>query len=1150
MFRKDLFNLRRTLLVATIALLSSAIANSQTKLLRFPDIHGDRVAFTYGGDIWTAPANGGTAMRLTAHPGVELFAKFSPDGKWIAFTGQYDGDEQVYVVPTSGGEPRQLTFYPAKGPLAPRWGWDNQVYGWSRDGKRIFFRSLRDSWSLPIARLFSVSVDGGPAEPLPMPTAGSGDYSPSGDQMVYSPQSRDFRSEKRYGGGQANALYTFDLKTNNAKRITEGPRATRDPMWIGDTIFFNSDRDGHFNLYAYTASNGKTVQVTSNRQWDVRWPSSDNEGRIVYELNGELQVMDARSRKSTPISISVPDEGLWSRPSRVPAGNLIESVGLSPKGERALFTARGDIFTAPIEKGPTRNLTHSSGAHDKWPAWSPDGSQIVFISDMSGEEELYLIPQDGSKPAEQITRGGTAMRYSPSWAPDGKRIAFSDKDGKLYILTLSDRRVVEITDSPRGQIRDFVWSPKGNFLAFSMANANQFSSIYIWGANDNQLRRVTDEFFNSYNPAWDPQGNYLYFLSDREFAPQISNVEFNFATNRPTYIYAMTLRKDVKHPFPPESDEVTLAKPDESPQPKGTPAGVEPKPPARDINKELNKEPSTEQPKPAETPAAADQKTEAAATAPKPPAAPATMNIDFDGIAMRVARVPLGADNYGGLSAKAGHLLYGIGPAFYYGRQGDRPTSLRIYAIKDRKETNLVDDIRGYTMSDDGSKVLVAQGQGFSLYDATPVGERSRKAVSTAGLYVDRNPTEEWNQIFNEVWRRYRDWFYVSNMHGFDWVALREQYKPLLKYVAHRSDLNYVISEMISELTIQHAYIEGGDFQIPPRPRSGLPGARFELDRQAGRYRISKIFAGDNEEDIYRSPLTEVGVNASVGDYVLAIDGEELKATDDPYRMLRNKSDNPVTLTLNKTPTLQGARTVSYRPITDEGNLIYLDWVDKNRERVSAATGNRVGYLHGPDMGANGIREFIKWYYPQLRKEALIVDVRANGGGNVSRMLIERLRRKLLAVNYSRTNDEAATYPDGVFIGPMVALLDENSASDGDIFPAMFREAGLGPLIGKRSWGGVVGITNRGQLIDGGNVNVPESGLASKTGEWIIEGYGVDPDIEVDNDPQSVIAGKDPQLERAISEAMTRIKNPVKLPPKPAPPVKTIDSRISRGQGK
>ncbi len=1122
--RKDLAIIRMAFLVVAMLALTS-VAVSQTKLLRFPDIHGDRVVFTYGGDLWTAPASGGAATRLTAHPGVELFAKFSPDGKWIAFTGQYDGDEQVFVVPTSGGEPRQLTFYPAKGPLAPRWGWDNQVYGWSRDGKRIFFRSLRDSWTLPIARLYSVSVDGGPTEALPMPTAGSGDFSPGGNEMVYSPQSRDFRSEKRYGGGQANALYTFDLQTHRAKRITEGPRASRDPMWIGDTIFFNSDRNGHFNLYAFSVSNGRTVQVTTNRPWDVRWPSSDNEGRIVYELNGELQVLDARSRKNTPISITVPDEGLWSRPSRVPAGNLMESVGLSPKAERALFAARGDIFTAPIEKGPTRNLTQSSGAHDKWPSWSPDGSQIAFISDMSGEEELYLISQDGSKPAEQITRGGTAMRYVPEWAPDGKRIAFSDKDGKLYILTLSDRRMVEIADSPRGQIRDYVWSPRGNFLAFTMANKNQFASVHVWSAADNQVRRITDEFFNAYNPAWDPQGNYLYFLSDREFAPQISGVEFNFATNRPTYIYAMALRKDVKHPFPPESDEVTVAKTDE---PKPASPVAEPKPAG-----------SPEQPKATEaTTPPTEQKAEAKA--------PATMTIDFDGISTRVARVPLNADNYGGLSAKTGHLLYAIGSAFYYGRQGDRQTSLRLYSLKDRKETTLADDIRGYTMSEDGSKVLVAQGPGFNLYDATPTGDKTRKAVSTAGLFVNRKPEEEWIQIFNEVWRRYRDWFYVSNMHGYDWVALREQYKPLLKYVAHRSDLNYVISEMISELTVQHAYIDGGEIQIPPRPRSGLPGARFELDKQAGRYRISRIFGGDNEEDLYRSPLTEVGVNAKVGDYVLAIDGEELKPTDDPYRLLRNKADNPVTLTLNSAPSMQGASTVSYRPVTDEGNLLYLDWVERNRRRVSEATGDRVGYLHIPDMGANGIREFIKWYYPQLRKEALVVDVRANGGGNVSRMLIERLRRKLLAVNYSRTNDEASTYPDGVFIGPMVALLDENSASDGDIFPAMFREAGLGPLIGKRSWGGVVGITNRGQLIDGGIVNVPESGLASKNGEWIIEGYGVDPDIEVDNDPQSVISGKDPQLERAISEVMAKLTKPVKLPPKPAPPVKTIDTTISR----
>jgi tricorn protease len=1115
-------------------MLSFDSAQAQTKLLRFPDIHGDRVVFTYAGDLWTAPTTGGSAIRLTAHPGVEVFAKFSPDGKWIAFTGQYDGDEQVYVIPSGGGVPRQLTFYPARGPLAPRWGYDNQVYGWTRDSQRIVFRSQRDSWALPIARLYSVAAEGGPAEALPMPTAGSGDYSPDSGQIVYSPQSRDFRSEKRYGGGQANSLNIFDLKSFATRQISEGPRPSRDPMWIGDTIYFSSDRDGHFNLFAYNVPSGKTSQVTNSKLWDVRWPSSDNQGKIVYEMNGELQVLDTGSRKSNAISITVPDDGLARRPSRVSAANQIESVGLSPKGERAVFAARGDIFSAPIEKGPTRNLTHSSGAHDKWPSWSPDGSRVAFISDLSGEEELYVAPQDGLKAPEQITRGGNAMRYQPDWSADGQRIAFGDKDGKIHVVTLSDRKLTEIVDSPRGQIRDYTWSPKGNYLAFSMAaSASGFASVYIWNAADGKVNRVTDDMFNAYSPAWDPQGNYLYFLSDREFAPQISQIEFNYATNRDAYIYAMSLRKDVKHPFPPESDEVAVTKPDDSAKPKGTPPALDPKEPAKDLNKELNPEPATETEKPSASPTP-ETKTDAAA---KPPA---NLVIDFDGISGRAARVPLGADNYGGLSAKTGHLLYGVGPAFYYGRQGDRPASLRIYSIKDRKETTLAEDVRGYTMSEDGSKVLVAQGPAYNLYDATPVGDKSRKAVATSGLMVDRVPAEEWNQIFNEVWRRYRDWFYVSNMHGYDWSALREQYKPLLQYVAHRSDLNYVISEMISELTVQHAYVEGGDFQIPPRPRVGLPGARFELDKASGRYRIAKIFVGQNEEDIYRSPLTEIGVNARVGDYVMAIDGEDLKGSDDPYRLLRNKSENPVQLTLNTKPSLDGARTISYRPITDEGNLIYLDWITSNRRKVSEATGGRVGYIHIPDMGANGIREFIKWYYPQIRKEALIVDVRANGGGNVSRMLIERLRRKLLALNFSRTVDEANTYPDGVFTGPMVALLDANSASDGDIFPAMFREAGLGPLIGKRSWGGVVGISNRGQLIDGGGISVPESGFANTKGEWVIEGYGVDPDIEVDNDPKAVLEGKDPQLERGIAEIMTRLKQPTRLPGKPAGPVKTL----------
>jgi tricorn protease len=1073
---------------------------AQTKLLRFPDVYGDRVVFTYGGDVWTAPANGGAAVRLTAHPGVEMFAKFSPDGQWIAFTGQYDGDEQVYVMPSTGGVPRQLTFYPARGPLAPRWGYDNQVYGWTNDGKRVIFRSLRDGWANPLSRLYTVAMDGGPAEALPMPESGAASFSSGGNRLVYSPRSRDFRTEKRYAGGQANQLYIFDLETYEAKKITDSERASRDPMWIGNTIFFNSDRDGKFNLYAYDITGGRTAQVTFFKDWEVRWPSSDRKNRIVYERNGQLEVFDIKTRKSTAISITVPDDGVARRPSRVSAANLIEDASLSPKGERILFAARGDVFSTPVEKGPTRNLTHSPGAHDKAPRWSPDGSRVAFISDRSGEEEIWMAPQDGLKEPEEITKDGKAMRYAPEWSADGKRLAFSDKDGKLYVLALGDRSVTEIAKSRDGQIRDYSWSPRGDYIAFSIANPNGFNSVYIWSGADNKLHRLTEEYFDAGSPKWDPDGNYLYFISARDYAPQISTVEFNFATNRQGGIFAFTLRKDVKHPFPPESDEVTIAKDDDAAKPADKGAK------------------------------AAEKKTDDKKK---------DLTIDFDGIGQRVARVPLPAANYRSLTVKNGHLLYVAGPAFYYGREPENKASLRIYSLKDRKETTLAEDVSSVAVSHDGSKVLVRIQQNWNIMDATPTGGAGKKVVSTAGLMVDRVPTEEWAQIFDEVWRRYRDFFYVSNMHGYDWQAVRNRYRPLLQYVAHRSDLNYVISEMISELTVQHAYIDGGDMQIPPRPRVALPGARFELDKNSNRFRISKIFEGENEEDIYRSPLTEIGVDAKVGDYVLAINGQELTASDDPYRLLRNAADNPVQLTLNLKPVTEGSRTVSFRPITDESQLIYLDWVNRNRRMVSDLSGGRIGYIHIPDMGAPGIREFIKWYYPQVRKEGMVVDVRANGGGNVSRMIIERLRRKLLAMQFGRTFEDPFPYPDGVFIGPLACLLNENSSSDGDIFPAMFKEAGLGPLIGKRSWGGVVGITNHGQLMDGGTVNVPEFGFANANGSWVIEGHGVDPDIDVENNPKSVIDGKDPQLERAGANIMERLKkNTPRYPERPAAPVK------------
>jgi tricorn protease len=1075
-------------ILAAIILCLTASVFSQTKLLRFPDIYADRVVFTYGGDLWSAAASGGTASRLTAHPGTETYAKFSPDGKWIAFTGQYDGDEQVYVMPSGGGEPRQLTFYPSKGPLAPRWGLDNQVEGWTKDG-RIIFRSERDSWSLPIARLYTVSPAGGPAEALPMPEAGSGSFSADGTKMVYSPRFRDFRPEKRYSGGQANKLYIYDMATNDAVLISDSPFASRDAMWIGGTIYYNSDKDGKFNLYAYDPATKKTTQVTRFRDWDIRWPSSDDQSRIIYERDGELEVMDVGSKKTSKLSISVPDDGFNKRPRQASVANRITSWSLSPKGERAVFSARGDIFTVPIEKGGTRNLTRSSGANDRFPAWSPDGRWIAYMSDKSGEDEVWIAAQDGSTAPQQLTAGGSAQRYAPQWSADSKKIVFGDKNGRVYVVNVASKQMQMITDAPNGQIQDYEFSPKGNYVSYSMNERNGMSAVYIWSAEDNKNYRVTPDSFNSGSPTWDPNGGYLYFVSAREYAPLISNSEFNYATNRMGQIYALALKKDSKNPFPSESDEVSITeeKKDASPTPSPTP-----------------------QPE----------------------------RIDFEGIESRATKAPLGADNYGGLAATRGNLIYSVQSPFYYGRQADTPSSVRIFSLKDRKETTLVTGSGAYAISADGNKLMSVQQGTYLIMDATPAGERSRKNISTAGLVTEINPAEEWNQIFNEVWRQYRDWFYAPNMHGFDWAKIRDDYKKWLPYVNHRSDLNYLLSEMQSELSVQHAYIDGGDFNLPPRVRVALAGARFEVDKAANRYRISKIFPGQNEEDIYRSPFTEVGSRANVGEYVLAIDGQDVTADRDIYSYLRGKADSTVTFTLNSKPDMQGARTVTIKPVTNESDLVYLEWVLGNRRRVDQLSNGRLGYIHIPDMGAPGLREFIKWYYPQLRKEGMVVDVRANGGGNVSRMLIERLRRKVLGINYNSYSEDGNTYPDAAFMGPMIAILNENSASDGDIFPYMFREAGLGQLVGKRSWGGVVGINNRGTLIDGGVVNVPQSALANAKGEYIIEGYGVDPDIEVDNDPKSVLAGRDPQLERAVQELMKKLAQPVTLPKRPTDPVK------------
>ncbi len=1076
--------------------LALSLAPAQTRLLRFPDVHGNQVVFTYGGDLWRAPIDGGTAVRLTSARGVELFAKFSPDGRWIAFTGQIDGDEQVYVVPSEGGEPRQLTFYPSRGPLPDRWGYDNQVYGWTPDGSAVLFRSLQEAWTLTLGRLYTIAMPavarerGALPAPLPMPVAGAGEFSPDGRRIVYSPLFRDFRTWKRYEGGWAQDLFVFDPDTGQAENITNHPRTDRDPMWIGDRIWFCSDRSGTLNLWSLDLASKTVHQETDSTTWDVRWPSSGGpeDHRIVYEKGGELCWFDCRARQEHAIPIRVPDEALLTRPVTVDASGLVEGFALSPGGRRAAFAARGDILTVPRENGDVRNLTHSAAAHEKHPAFSPDGATVAFVSDRSGEEQIWTVDHRGETTPKQLTNGLTAMLYEPDWSPDGKWIAFGDKDGVLRVCEVATGALTVVADETHGQIRDHRWSPCSGWLAFSITGDNDLHSLAVWGLADKKLRRVSRPLSNDTSPAWDPRGERLFFLGLRGFQPRLSGeYEWDFQVDRAFGVFALALRKDLPAWLPVRSDEaVEGAKDDE-----------------------------------------------------KAPTFDAPIAIDFEGIAERVEPLPIPLDNLDGLAATNDGVLYVKSGGSYYGRESDAPATLHAFSRKDRKSEQLASGVAGIALSPDRSHVLIRTGANYSVAEASTKGKDGQKGVDLRGLPVEKVAADEFWQIFHEVWRRYRDFFYVANMHGHDWQALREQYAPLVAHVRHRSDLNYVLGEMIAELGVGHAYVAGGDLGAPARPAPALLGVVLAFDQTNGQYRIQRVLRGENDDEDYRSPATAVGVDLRVGDYVLAIDGETLTPEVSPYKLLRGKAGRTVSLRVNARAGADGARTVLLQPTGSETKLFYLEWVEENRRRTAEASGGRLGYVHLPDMGEDGIREFVKQYYPQRDKEGLVIDDRYNGGGNVSQMVLNRLSRQLLMCTFGRTTGYRP-YPQALFHGHLVCLLNETSASDGDIFPAMFRRAGLGKLVGKRSWGGIIGITNRGPLLDGGTVNVPEFGNTEPGPAWTIEGHGVDPDVVVENDVRSTLQGRDPQLEKGVEILLDQIRtNPRPRPVAPPPPVKT-----------
>ncbi|MCS6904753.1 MAG: PDZ domain-containing protein [Bacteroidia bacterium] len=1069
-------------------------AQNEAKMLRFPHINSTHIVFSYAGDLYLVSKNGGIARKITSHIGNEFFPRFSPDGRWLAFSAQYDGNTEVYVMPAEGGVPKRLTYTPtlSRDDLADRMGPNNIVMTWKNDNKSIIYRSRKQSFNDFKGQLFIASIDGGTIGELPFSVGGFCSFSPDNQKIAYNRVFREFRTWKYYQGGMADDIWVYDFATEKTQNITNHRSQDIFPMWYQNKIYFLSDRDRRMNLFVYDIDTKTTKKLTHFTDFDIKFPALGANGIIVFEKGGEIYTFDCNTEKYQKVTVYIQDDLNSPREQLVDASKNIMGYDLSPDGNRVVFNARGELFTVPAQKGVTRHIFRSAGSHERSPVWSPNGKYIAFISDRTGEDEIYILPQEGGIPI-QLTSGGDTYKYRIIWSPDSRKILWSDKKNRLLYVDIETKKTTLVTQSQVWEITSFAFSPDSRWIAYAENQWQSKTRIFLYSVEEKKSEPITEEWYDSTNPVFSSDGKYLFFVSNRDFNPIYSATEWNHAYVDMAKIYILPLQKDTPHPFPPQNDEV-----------------------------KVNIENKIEEKK--------EEKKVSDAKSSK------VIRVDWEGILSRSISLPIAAGNYYNLQVSENKVYY------FYRTYKDKRATLKVFDLETKQETEL-GQWDNFILSLDGKKILLADKNSFSVQPVpTPFKGGSqplawKDPIDLSGLVFLLDKKQEWKQIYWESWRQMRDFFYAPNLHGVNWRTIGEHYATLLPYINHRNDLTYLIGELIGELNCGHAYVGGGDRPSIPMANMGMLGAQFEKSQKYGYFQVKKVLKGANWNPKLRSPLSEIGVEVKEGDYIIAINGQPTNELADIYMALINTAGKTVEILVNKEPTPDNARKVLVTPIEDESQLYYYDWVQTNIEKVAKATNNQVGYLHIPDMGPEGLNEFVKYFYPQLNKKALIIDDRGNGGGNVSPMIIERLRRELDMVLIAR-NSKPTTSPAQMLLGPKVCLIDQYSASDGDLFPWRFKYYKLGTVIGVRSWGGTVGIRGSLPFVDGGNLSKPEFSRYDVNGkEWIIEGYGVDPDIEVRNDPALEYKGIDEQLNKAIEVILEKLKTEAKeLPPPPPYP--------------